>query len=228
VSKNGHHSDTRKHILQAALRIFADCGYAGTSIQQIVDKAGVSKPALYYYFSDKEDLFQALVHQAHDERYQLMQEAAATGSTVAEKLEEIMSAVFEFALKNRELMRLAFATAFAAPGETPARSKCCEKGKRNFEFIRSLIEIGLASGELNPDFSLDELAMGIYGQLNTHIMIQVLAPECPLNRSTAQRIVRLFFDGAARRIAARNGARHPSPPRLRNGKGRLARAGNHH
>lgn len=228
MSKNGHHSGTREQILQAALRIFADCGYAGTSIQQIVDKAGVSKPALYYYFSDKEDLFQALVHQAHDERYRLMQQAAAAGRTAAGKLEEIVAAVFEFCVKNRELMRLAFATAFAAPGETPARSKCCEKGKRNFEFIRSLIELGQATGELNRGFSLDELAMGIYGQLNTHVMIQVLAPECPLNRSTAKRIVRLFLEGAARRASAPNGARHRSPRKLSTGKNRLARIRNHH
>jgi AcrR family transcriptional regulator len=183
--------------MQSALKIFADCGYAGTSIQQIVDKARVSKPALYYYFSDKEALFRALVNQAHDERFHLMQAAAEQGLTVAEKLEEIIAAVFEFSLKNRELMRLAFATAFAAPGETPARSNCCEKGRRNFEFVRSLIEAGQKSGELNRKASVNEMAMGIYGQLNSYVMVRLLTPDCPLNRETAKGIVRLFMDGAA-------------------------------
>jgi AcrR family transcriptional regulator len=199
-STNNHFaSATRRHLLQAALKSFADCGYAATSVQQIVDAARVSKPALYYYFKDKAGLFDALVDQAHDERYQLMQDAAQRGRTLAEKLEEIATAIFEFSVQNRELMRLAFATAFAASGEAPGQTRCREKGKRTFEFIRSLIEAGQASGELDCRFSVDELAMGIYGQFNSHIMIRLLVPECPLNRRTAKQIVRLFLGGASGR-----------------------------
>ena len=96
-------------LLQAALKSFADKGYAATSVRQIVDAARVSKPALYYYFKDKAGLFDALVEQAHDERYQLMQQAALRGHTLAEKLEEIAAAVFDFSVRNRELMRFAIA-----------------------------------------------------------------------------------------------------------------------
>ncbi|MCX6922299.1 MAG: TetR/AcrR family transcriptional regulator [Verrucomicrobia bacterium] len=185
--------------MRAALKSFARCGYAATTVRQIVDDARVSKPALYYYFADKAQLFQALVDQAHDERYQLMQAAAAQGRTVGEKLEQIIAAVFEFSLRNRELMRLAFATAFAAPGESPGRTKCAEKGRRNYEFIRSLIAEGQTSGELDCRFGVDELAMGIYGQLNSYVMVRLLVPDCPLDRQTAQQIVRLFLEGAAGR-----------------------------
>ena len=85
-----NHSDslTRRQLLKAALKSFADRGYAATSVQQIVDAARVSKPALYYYFKVKAGLFDALVDHAHDERYRLMQEAAQRGRTLAERLEE--------------------------------------------------------------------------------------------------------------------------------------------
>jgi AcrR family transcriptional regulator len=199
VPRNANHSATRQHILSAALESFARCGYAATSVQHIVDAAEVSKPALYYYFKDKAELFQALVDRAHDERYQLMREAAERGRTLGEKLEEIVAAVFEFSLRNRELMRLAFATAFAASGEVPGGVKCCEKGRRNFEFLRSLVESGQTSGELDRRFSPDELAMGIYGQLNTYVMVRLLVPDCPLDRPAAKQIVRLFLDGASKR-----------------------------
>jgi AcrR family transcriptional regulator len=211
VAKTVNHSTTRQHILQAALKSFARCGYAATSVQHIVDAAGVSKPALYYYFADKAQLFQALVDQAHDERYRLMQTAAESGRTVAAKLEQIVAAVFEFSLRNRELMRLAFATAFAASGEAPGRGRCTQKGRRNYNFIRSLIEQGQVSGELDGRFGVDDLAMGIYGQLNSYVMVRLLVPDCPLDRRTAREIVRLFLQGAAHRQHKVNGAKRDTP-----------------
>jgi hypothetical protein len=154
-----------------------------------------------------------LVDQAHDERYHLMQGAAQRGHTLAEKLEEIAAAIFDFSVRNRELMRLAFATAFAASGEAPGQTRCREKGKRSFEFIRSLIELGQASGELDRRFSVDELAMGIYGQFNSHVMVRLLMPECPLDRQTAKQIVRLFLEGAAGRRHAPNGVARVAQPK---------------
>lgn len=189
--------DTRQEILRAALKCFAHSGYAAASVQHIVDEAKVSKPSLYYYFKDKAELFEALVEQAHSERYRLTEEAADRGATLAEKLEEILAAVFEFTLNNRELMRLAFATAFAASGEVPGKAKCGEKGRKNYEFIKSLVERGQASGELDKGFSADALAMGIYGQLNLYVMVWLLFPEFPLDREAARSVVRLFLDGAA-------------------------------
>lgn len=199
MGNTNHHSisATRQHLLSAALKCFAENGYAATSVQEIVDSAQVSKPALYYYFQDKAGLFRAVVEAAHDERFRLMQAAAERGRTVGEKLQEILADIFEYSIRNKELMRLTFATAFATTNDAPAHGQCRERGKRNFEFIRSLIQHGQDSGELARGFSSEELAMGIYGQLNSYVMIGVLMPECPLNRATAKDVVRLFLSGAA-------------------------------
>jgi AcrR family transcriptional regulator len=204
VFKPLSHPDTRGHILRAALRSFADRGYAATSVQQIVDAARVSKPALYYYFADKADLFEALVDFAHDERYRLMQEAEAHGRSAAEKLTEVVSAIFEFSLQNQDLMRLAFSTAFSMAGNAPGNTKCREKGKRSYLFFRSIVEQGQASGELTKRFSAEDLAMGIFGQVNSYVMVRLLVPDCPLDRETAARIVRLFLKGAAAETESRS------------------------
>jgi AcrR family transcriptional regulator len=190
-------SETRQEILQAALRRFAHSGYAAASVQQIVDDAHVSKPALYYYFQDKAGLFRALVDEAHDERYRLMQAAADDSGNLKSQLIEILTSSFDFLQKNRELMRIAFATAFAAPGELPNGLDCSKKCERNFEFIHSLMKKGLAAGLLDRRFDSRELAYGFYGQLNAYLVSQLLMPDCRLNRQTAGRIVELFLAGAA-------------------------------
>jgi AcrR family transcriptional regulator len=197
MSKTANNSETRQHILRAALKHFAHSGYAAASVQTIVDAAKVSKPALYYHFADKADLFQALVDEAHDARLRLMQNAAGKTGDLRKQLVEILTALFDYMQNNRELMRIAFSTAFAAPGEVPKGLSCSEKCERNFDFIHSLMKKGIASGVLSKAFDSRELAYGFYGLLNSYLVSQLLMPDCRLNRQTAVRIVKLFLAGAA-------------------------------
>jgi len=196
--------ETRQEILRAALKRFAHCGYAAASVQQIVKDARVSKPTLYYYFPDKAGLFQALVNEAHDERYRLMLEAAARGRSVREQLVEIVAVLFDYFRQNRELMRISLATAFASPGEMPDGLRYADKCERNFEFVHSLMKQALTKGELNKRFDSRELAFGFYGQTNAYLMAHLLMPDHRLNRQTAKRIVDLFLVGAAAAKQNRN------------------------
>jgi AcrR family transcriptional regulator len=189
---------TRQKILDAALKQFAHRGYAGTSVQAIVDTAKVTKPTLYYYFANKAALYKALVDSAHDERFRLMRNAVEKGDTLKEKLIEILDALFVFLNGHRELMRLAFATAFASPGELPEKMDYCKKPKRNFEFIHALIKKELEAGRLNRRFNSKELAFGIHGLMNIYVMAHLVLPNCRLNRKTAEGIVELFLKGASR------------------------------
>ena len=188
--------ETRQEILRAALKRFAHGGYAATSVQQIVEDAHVSKPTLYYYFPDKAGLFQALVHEAHDERYRLMAEAVARGKNLRSQLVEIVSVLFDYFRNNRELMRISLATAFASPGEMPDGLRYADKCERNFEFMHQLMKQARANGELTDRFDSRELAFGFYGQMNAYLMSHLIMPDCPLNRQTAERIVDLFLAGA--------------------------------
>jgi AcrR family transcriptional regulator len=203
MAKDVLNSETRQHILQAALKRFAHSGYAAASVQQIVDDAKVSKPALYYYFHDKAGLFQALVDEAYDERFRLMQQAANSSTVIAEQLTEILTALFEYLTENRELMRIAFSTAFAAPGELPEGLLYSEKCERNFEFIHSLMKKALSTGAFDKRFDSRELAYGFYGQLNAYLVSHLLMPDCHLNRQTAERIVELFLVGAGAKKRAK-------------------------
>jgi TetR/AcrR family transcriptional regulator, regulator of cefoperazone and chloramphenicol sensitivity len=54
-------ADTRQRILDIATELFRDRGYAGTSIRDIAEGLGMTKAALYYHFSCKDDVLNALV-----------------------------------------------------------------------------------------------------------------------------------------------------------------------
>jgi AcrR family transcriptional regulator len=54
-------ADTRARILDVTLELFTEHGFEGTTLQQIADRLGFTKAALYYHFRSKDDLLQALI-----------------------------------------------------------------------------------------------------------------------------------------------------------------------
>ena len=65
-------STTRKELVEAeiiqhAVRLFAQRGFAGTNLGDIAAAAGLTRPALYHYFKSKDDLLERLVHQLTDD-----------------------------------------------------------------------------------------------------------------------------------------------------------------
>jgi len=53
--------NTKNQILDAALKVFVKSGYAETTMNDIVEKSGLSKGAIYHYYSSKKDLFLSLI-----------------------------------------------------------------------------------------------------------------------------------------------------------------------
>ena len=60
---------TKEKILNAALSLFAENGYDGTSVEQIAELVGIKAPSLYKHFKGKEDILNALIDIA-EERYE--------------------------------------------------------------------------------------------------------------------------------------------------------------
>lgn len=56
---------SKRAILDAALVEFAELGHAGARIDSVAERAGVSKPLIYNYFGDKEDLYAAALREAY-------------------------------------------------------------------------------------------------------------------------------------------------------------------
>src|ERR1700688_153236 len=57
-------ADTRSRILDAALDVFSEHGFEGSTLQQVADRLGFTKAALYYHFRSKDDILGALVAPA--------------------------------------------------------------------------------------------------------------------------------------------------------------------
>ena len=77
---------TREHLVKTARGFFAERGYGGTSTEEIVRSAGVTRGALYHHFTDKKDLFRAVHIQVESEVTESIGEKMAGASNPYEML----------------------------------------------------------------------------------------------------------------------------------------------
>ena len=84
---------TRAALVAAARELFAERGYAGVGTEEIVQRAGVTRGALYHHFNDKEDLMRAVLHDLSRE----LAEASATAALKeTDQWRQILAAVDAF------------------------------------------------------------------------------------------------------------------------------------
>ena len=79
-------SSTRERLIQAADRLWGERGVRGASLEDIAREAQVTKPTVYYYFTDKSALFTAVVSSVLEEHGAGLRAAARRGSRARERL----------------------------------------------------------------------------------------------------------------------------------------------
>jgi AcrR family transcriptional regulator len=95
--------DTRARILDAALELFSEHGFDGTTLQQIADRLGFTKAALYYHFRSKDDLLDALHAPAVADLEQLLDSYEETPITTARR-HAFVEDYLDYLLRHRRLM----------------------------------------------------------------------------------------------------------------------------
>jgi AcrR family transcriptional regulator len=150
---------TRRRILEAAGRCFAELGFAKTTVEEIARAAGVSKALVYTYFHAKEELLEA-VFAATLEEWSAFTWAAVErleGDSVAASIATMHRASIEYARDHpllRSLVNREVAIALA-PHLRPQARRTQERWR---EGVIALIERGIASGELRRDLDAARVA----------------------------------------------------------------------
>jgi AcrR family transcriptional regulator len=96
--------DTANRILREAMRIFLEKGYHGTSIDDITQAAGLTKGALYWHFSSKEDLLKRIIEEFEKQFLDgLIHAVNSVQGDLLEKMGKFFSYNAAFSYYNREL-----------------------------------------------------------------------------------------------------------------------------
>ena len=98
--------ERRAQLLSAALEVFTSAGYHAAAMDEIADRAGVSKPVLYQHFPSKLDLYLAVLDLHIDQLVYSIQRAIASTHENADRVKATVDAYFNFIEEDRKSTRL--------------------------------------------------------------------------------------------------------------------------
>ena len=100
--------ERRRQLLDAALEVFVSQGYHAAAMDDIAERAGVSKPVLYQHFPGKLDLYLALLDQSVDELVATVRDALESTTDNKQRVAATFTAYFEYVAGEGQAFRLVF------------------------------------------------------------------------------------------------------------------------
>ena len=137
---------TQAVILAAAEEEFAQHGFTAARTEAIAAKTGVAKSMIYYYFKDKEGLYQAVLERSHADLLQTAQKLQLEHLSPEVALEKFLRALLDCVSRNPKLPTIMFHEAMQNQGKY---YKCSSSVNIDTALI-AILEQGVAAGVFRP------------------------------------------------------------------------------
>lgn len=193
--KQAPSSEARERLLEAALALFTQRGYAAASVREICQSADVSKPVLYYYFKSKEGLYLEIMNgicQLFDQR---VAELSSASGSVRERLIHFFGGMFESARHNLGAVRLAYSIFFGPPQGAPFID-FTRFFDQTIALVDALIAEGIVNGEIRS-CDRNALSWSLVGSYQTILEEQICRNPPRINREGLFQVINLILDGVA-------------------------------
>jgi len=188
--------DLRARVLRVATQLFADRGFVGTSVREVAEAAGCTKPALYYHYQSKQGLFLAALRAQAEALGEPIERACCAEGSVRQRLTEAVRAVVGYARSDPHGLLLLYRA-----------SRHPEEGQPDFDFAsvqeaplamaRTLLAEGLERGELRPELDLEDAVFALQGLVDQRCCSFISGGKA-ISDDFPERALALLFDGVGR------------------------------
>ena len=188
-------NETERRLLDCALTLFASKGYSATSVREIIEAADVTRPVLYYYCDNKEDLFRRVVQWTHGDAYDRLECLLAETSGAVQRLRAVIRETFLFCAADPRIPQLMFQTTFA-PAVSGLTEFLQEIAQRRFSIVVQVMQKGLDTAELHGGDAVS-LALVFCSMMDHHVNIlsRFPNPDKNLTAERADALVDVFLHG---------------------------------
>jgi len=152
-------------VVDAAIKLFYEKGYAASSIQDVADMVGVLKGSLYYYISSKEDLLFRILSESHEQARTLMKEVSELDLTAADRLRAFLERMYLWYLEHIERVSLYFNQQQYLTGEN--RTEMLDQQREFDRYVRDLLAEAKQEGSLRANLDIKLASFFVLGALNS-------------------------------------------------------------
>ena len=183
----------RDRLLCAAVELFARKGYSATTVREIVDAAGVTKPVLYYHFGSKEGVYLALMGDA----LRTLEAALAAGldaeGSARDRAVRVLGDALDLIVANLDMLRMVHSVLFGPPQGAPFFD--FEAFHRRFiGTLSTILEGGIERSELRAG-DAEDMAYAIFGAFDVCQGMILLQPGSGFDRRRLERVLDVVFNG---------------------------------
>lgn len=186
--------DKRNSILRAAADVLQEAGLHKTTMGDIARRTGMAKTSLYYYFRDKEELVNTVIHDERARFLDMIKGAVKDQDTVDAKMASLMEAYYLFISRGARLMSRKLMAEYRPP------SSMILLDRDHFlhplkDIVEHIVREGVRKGELRPMEDIDLLAWVILSSMVGCEYLFVFHKRHEWVMGVIHQMVRTFFAG---------------------------------
>ncbi|MGE5285098.1 MAG: TetR/AcrR family transcriptional regulator [Actinomycetota bacterium] len=187
--------EARERLLSGATRLFASKGYAATTVREIVERAGVTKPVLYYYFRSKEGIYLDLMREPFGRFAAVVQETLLEPGTARERLFRLCLRAYDLFIENIDAARVMYSIYYGPPQGAPFVDFDAYHNRFQ-EAVLQVVREGVRDGEFRP-VNLNDAMWAVLGPLNVAMEVELCHPPQGIGRDGVRRVLELVLEGIA-------------------------------
>ncbi|MFJ3566895.1 TetR/AcrR family transcriptional regulator [Streptomyces diastaticus] len=153
---------TRQELLQAAADLFAECGVNGTSVEQIVERAGYTRGAFYGNFDGKQQLILALLEQRTERELAEVQALSANAGSFEETIEHLRTWHRERDKNFASWLALRTELWLYGMRDPAVLSVLADRERRSREAMAQALTQGFAARSVTPPAPVELLALIVH------------------------------------------------------------------
>ena len=179
-------------ITRAAVDLFSTQGYANTSVQQIVEAAGVTKGAMYHYFESKDDLLFSVYERMLSLQTSHLEEIVGRGTPTAQTLHDVCVDVIETSIDFLPEGTVFFRSVHML--SEPRQKEVTRRRRQYHDVFASLIERGQEEGLYRTDIPRAVLVAHFFADV--HYLSNWYSPDGAEDKTVlAEQLTDLFLVG---------------------------------
>ncbi len=154
-------AETRRLLIAAALDLFAEKGFSRTSVQEVADRAGLTKGAFYHHFTTKDDVLHLIHDEFIDRALESQEHALATYDSATEQLAKMAFDTTRICIDYQKHVMVFFQELHVIGGAV--RDAILEKRRRSTALFEDTVRRGVQSGEFDRSLDPTVAALGLLG-----------------------------------------------------------------